>query len=85
MASLAKKQDSEIKEKGLEATLSRFREVIKSNAPLHESLYRITFTNIEKSTSAFGDINELIQGLVDKKVSENVATDLVSYRFNYEI
>lgn len=82
---LAEKQNTNMEENGLEATLTLFRNTIKGNIPLNESLYKIKFTNIEKSQSAFGDINELIQGLIDKKVSENVATDLVSYKFNYEI
>ena len=85
LSALIQKQDENMQDNSLESTLAQFHNIVKDNVPLSQSLYTITFTNIEKSKSAFGDINELIEGLVDKKISENVATDLVSYRFNYKI
>lgn len=78
-------EKSLFEENEIDATINKFTEIVKTNIPLSQSLYTITFTSMEKSNSAFGDINEMVQGLIKKKISENVATDLVSYRFNFKL
>ena len=85
LKSLKSKYRGRSEKSGLEAQILNFSDAVQQNPILQDSLYKITFTNIEKSTSAFGDTNELIQGLLKKKISENVATDLVTYKINFEI
>ena len=73
------------KNKILEGELNKLRGLIKNNNKLNESLYSITFTQ-GSSRGAHGDINELIESmLTGTKVRANVATDLITYTFKYDI
>lgn len=73
------------KNKILEKELSNLRESVSHNKYLNNSLYTITFTQ-GSSRGAHGDINELVESiLTGTKVRANVATDLITYTFKYDI
>ena len=73
------------KNKILEKELDNLRDYIKNNKQLNDSLYTITFTQ-GSSRGAHGDINELIESMITgTKVRGNVATDLITYVFKYDI
>lgn len=73
------------KNKVLEGELDNLRRLVSHNRRLNDSLYTITFTQ-GSSKGAHGDINELIEGmLTGTKVRANVATDLITYTFKYDI
>ena len=73
------------KNKILEGELANLHRSVQNNHKLNDSLYTITFSQ-GSSRGAHGDINELIESmLTGTKVRANVATDLITYTFNYDI
>lgn len=69
----------------LESELSNLRKSITRNKTLNQSLYTITFSQ-SSSKGKHGDINEFLQSILNGgKVRANVAVDLVTYTFGYDI
>lgn len=70
----------------LEKSLEQFHGKLNENPALRESLYRIKLSISGNDTSKHGNIYELIESLIrGEKVRENVATDLITIHFDYQI
>lgn len=73
------------KNQKLERELGNLRKSVSNNKALNESLYTITFSQ-SSSKGKHGDINEFLESMLNGgKVRANVAVDLVTYTFGYEI
>lgn len=75
------------KDSKLEKELSAFHGMVSNNKKLNDSLYTITFSQ-GSSRGAHGDINELLESVISNvgtKVRGNVAVDLITYVFKYDI
>lgn len=70
----------------VESSFISLRQDIMKNSELNESLFKVTFKVSGSSGTKHGNIWEMIQGMLKgAKVKENVATDLVTYHFDYDV
>lgn len=86
LAAIEKTYNKGIREesRAIETKLQALRSRVLQNSELSEGLFKLTFTRMD-SRSAHGNLNELIEGLFGEKVRANVATDVITYTFGYEL
>ena len=79
------KMDQERKN-NVESAFIDLQKDITANPELHESLLKIHFSVSGNSGNKHGNINELVKSMLKGvNVRENVATDLITYHFDYDI